>query len=200
MSWSLNNFEVMELDNFKFSITELIEFYNTVEKNFQHLKWTPDDTIDTKDHQVKDIFSWAIQSNLKDPSKPCPPYNIKHDESIVGTFDVPTELIFGFSKKFLELFPFVRQTVISCHPPGSKINLHTDNEEFFKIHIPIVTNDDSYFVFEKNRYNLKPGKAYLVNTEKLHGTENLGNSTRIHFITKLKIKDIDRIINNEHRI
>lgn len=196
----MNNFEVLELDNFKFSIIELIEFYNTVEKNFQHLKWTPDITVDTKNHTVDEIFSWAIQSNLKDASKPCPPYDIKHDNSTVGTFDVPTELIFGFSKKFLEILPFVRQTVISCHPPGSKINLHKDNDEFVKIHIPIIVNDQSYFVFEKNRYNLKVGKAYLINTDKIHGTENLGDNTRVHLITKLKIQYIDKIINNEYRI
>jgi len=196
----LNNFEVLELDNFNFSIIELIEFYNTVEKNFQHLKWTPDVTVDTKNHTVNEIFSWAIQSNLKDPSKPCPPYDIKHDNSTVGTFDVPTEMIFGFAKKLLEVMPFLRQTVISCHPPKTKINFHKDNDEFVKIHIPIIVNDRSYFNFEKNRYNLKVGKAYLINTDKIHGTENLGDNTRVHLITKLKTKDIDKVLNNEYKI
>lgn len=196
----ITNFEVLPLDDFKFSIDELIDYYKTLEQDFQHLKWTPDETIDVKDHSVEKVYSWAIQSNLKDPTKPCPPYDIKYDDSVVGTFDVPTELIFGFPQRLLTAMPFLRQTVISCHPPGTKINFHKDNEEFFKIHIPIITNDNSWFVFEHSKYNLKPGKAYLINTEKLHGTDNLGDNVRVHFITKLKIEDIPQVINNEYKI
>lgn len=194
------DFEVLELENFKFSFEEMLEYYSILQKEYNHYKWVPPSNLDVKNHEISGLYSWAIQSNLKDSKKPCPPYDIKHDNETVGTFDVPTELIFGFAEKFIFSLPNPRQTVISVHPPGVKIKFHTDNDKFFKIHLPIISNDDAFFIFEKNRYNLKPGKAYLINTERIHGTENLGNSDRVHFITKLNIFDIERILFNEYTI
>jgi hypothetical protein len=194
------NFEVIELDNFKFSLEELEHYYHTVQSNFSYLKWAPDADTDTKDHNVSEVYGWAIQSNLKDPKKPCSPYDISKGDDVVGTFDVPTELIFGFAEKFLKALPFVRQTVITAHPPETKINLHSDNEEFYKIHMPITANNESMFNFEGKEYNLQPGKAYLINTEKLHGTFNKGETTRVHFITKLRIEDMNKVVNNEYTI
>lgn len=194
------DFEVLELENIKFSHNELLNYYYILEKEFQSLKWSVDEKTDIKNHEVFGLYSWAIQSNLKNPLAPCPPYDIKHDNEVVGTFDVPTPLVFGFAEKFLNLIPGLRQTVIVNHPPGVKIHMHKDNEEFFKIHIPIITNDNAFFCFEKTRYNLKAGKAYLINTEKIHGTENLGDSDRIHFITKIRVENISTIINSEYHI
>lgn len=143
--------------------------------------------FDTLTHRVDEIYSWAIQSNLKDPSKPCPPYHIQDKESRdpSDSFQVPTELIFGFGKKIIDNFPNVRQTVIACHPPGSFIDQHIDTEQFVKIHIPIKTNEHSYFVFGEEEFNLEVGNMYLINTSLMHGTDNQGDSDRIHLICKM---------------
>lgn len=193
------NFKVIKLPNIKFSHKELLEYYNKVVEKYQHLKWKIDDSVDVKTHQVSKMYSWAIQSNLKDPTLPCPPYHIKKDDQIHpnNDFKIPTDLIFGFADKVITTFPNVRQTVITAHPPGTKIDLHIDSDRFLKIHIPIKTNNKSYFVFEDEKFLLEEGNAYLVNTSLMHGTENLGDTDRIHFIFKINISDVDTILNNE---
>jgi hypothetical protein len=193
-------FKVIKLDNVKFSHNELIEYYNKIVENYQHLKWTVDTDFDVKTHKVSEIYSWAIQSNLKDPTKPCPPYHVKDDNDVHpdNTFTVPTELIFGFAKKIIESFPDVRQTVIAGHPPGTQIDLHIDNDEFIKIHIPIKTNNKSYFNFEDEKFVLEEGSAYLINTALMHGVENIGDSDRIHFIFKMPVSAISKIVNREY--
>lgn len=194
------DFKIIKLSNIKFSHKELLDYYNEVVEKYQHLKWTVDHTVDVKTHQVDKMYSWAIQSNLKDSTKPCPPYHIKNDDQIhpSNDFKVPTELIFGFARKIIKAFPRIRQTVIVGHPPETQIDLHTDNDEFIKIHIPIKTNTKSYFFFEDEKFNLEVGNAYLINTALPHGVINEGDSDRIHFIFKLHREDIDLILNKEY--
>ena len=172
------DFDIKELPNFKFSLQELKDYYAKVVQH-DNLKWQPNST-NTLDHKVNNVYSWAIQSNLKDATKPCPPYDIKHDSEVLGTFDNPTELVFGFGKYIIDAIPDIRQTVISAHPPGTVIQQHIDNTEFVKVHIPIQTNDQSYFVFGDSKYNLQEGKAYLINTTNQHGTINQGDTDRVH--------------------
>jgi hypothetical protein len=191
------NFDIKELTNVHVSQKHLLDYYNQIVNNFQRLKWTPNN-IDTKDHLVDKIYSWAIQSNLKNPNLPCPPYDIKHDEEVTGLFDTITDLYFGMGKLIIDSFPSVRQTVISAHPPGTVIQQHIDNDEFVKIHIPIIANDNSYFVFGNKKYCLEVGKAYLINTTIEHGTENFGNNDRVHLIFKIKKEDVEQILNNDY--
>jgi aspartyl/asparaginyl beta-hydroxylase (cupin superfamily) len=194
------DFKVIKLSNIKFSYKELLDYYNQVVNDYQHLKWTVDKDFDVKTHNVADMYSWAIQSNLKDPSKPCPPYHVKEDNEVHpnNDFKVPTDLIFGFARKVIKAFPDVRQTVIAGHPPGTRIDMHVDNDEFVKIHIPIKANDKSYFKFEDESFVLEEGHAYLINTALPHGVENEGDTDRVHFIFKLHKDDIDLILNREY--
>lgn len=189
------DFDIKELPNIKFSIEQLEEYFNEVVR-YDNLKWKPDRS-DTTDHKVNKLYGWAIQSNLKDPTKSCPLYDIKHDNEVIGTFDNPTELVFGFAKLIIDSIPQIRQTVISAHPPGTTINQHIDNYEFLKVHIPIKTNKNSFFVFEDKRYNLEVGKAYLINTTREHGTTNDGDSDRIHFIFKIPVAVVDDLLKTE---
>lgn len=189
------NFDVKELPNIKFSINQITDYYNKV-KEFNDLKWSPKN-IETLDHNVSSLYSWAIQSNLKDSSKPCPPYDIKHDNTVLGTFDNPTDLVFGFGKILIDAIPNIRQTVISAHPPGTVIQQHIDNTEFVKVHIPIISNPKSFFCFGNNNYNLEIGKAYIINTTRPHGTDNQGNTDRVHLIFKIPVESIDEVMNNE---
>lgn len=190
------DFDIKELSNIKFSHDMLVSYYNRIKNNYQHLKWTPTD-IDTQSHKVSEVYSWAIQSNLKDPSKPCPPYDIKHDDQTIGTFNNETDLMFDFGQVIVDTFPEVRQTVISGHPAGTEIQQHRDNAEFFKIHIPIETNDQSFFVFGDKSYNLEIGKAYFINTQRIHGTVNNGITDRVHLIFKIPYKRADEILEND---
>ena len=194
------NFKVKKLDNLKFDPEELQYYYKQVVENFSHLKWTPTEQTNKLDHNVDDIYSWAIQSNYTDPNIPCPPYHIDTKSAMVdpeNKFSTPTKLIFGFGKKIVEAFPEVRQTGIAGHPPGTKIQLHPDNDEFLKIHIPIKTNPKAWFFFEDEKFNLEVGSAYLINTILPHGTFNEGDTDRVHLIFKFPTKLVDEILNNE---
>ena len=82
------NFKIKLLDNVVFDQNELISYYDTINKDYQHMKWIPGNNIDTKTHAVNEMYSWAVQSNLKDPTKPCPPYHIDAGEEIIFTTNI----------------------------------------------------------------------------------------------------------------
>lgn len=96
---------------------------------------------------------------------------------------------FGLLKKLEELLTIraTRQLMVAKHYPGLCVMTHIDGPAK-KIHIPLRTNPDAYFTFGDNgerKYNLEVGKAYLVNTNISHGTENLGDTARSHLLCRV---------------
>jgi hypothetical protein len=174
-----------------FDLDYALEYLHTLETKFVHLRWNAEDNLNTvNDAEYQDniagVYGWGIQSNLLDLSIPCPPYNI-HKEGTQNYRNTP--LVFGFAEWLLEKFPHARQMSIAAHPPGTKIRTHTDSNNWFKIHIPLTTTDNSYFIFADQQFAMKPGKMYLVNTAVPHSTSNDGNSTRIHLFFKVPAHD-----------
>lgn len=192
------DFKVKRLDNIKFSHDEVIAYYEEVTEHYQYLKWTPPADINIGLH------SWAVQTKLKDITKPCNPYHLPGDnkDDCAGDFDTPTELVFGFAKKVIDVFPEVKQTVITVHYPGATLPWHKDEEEYledhWKIHIPIVTNSQSYFQYEDEEFSLETGHAYLVNTSLTHATANQGTTDRAHLIFKVPVSRIEEILTRQY--
>ena len=93
--------------------------------------------------------------------------------------------MFGFALKLKKIFPGLRQLVITAHPTNVRIAEHVDNTEYIKVHIPVTSNPQSYFTFGNKQFVMEPGKMYLVNTTEMHGTNNLGDSVRIHMLFKV---------------
>lgn len=166
-----------------FDLDEARSYFHDVEGNYPHLKYTPDENaVNQGLHKVKGFYGYGIQSNLDDLSKPCPPYHVhKHGSDIYRN----TELVFGFAQKLIDFFPGVRQLGIAVHPPGVEIAQHIDNDEYFKIHIPLYANDRSFFSFGFEHNIMSPGKIYLVETKYMHGTNNMGDTNRVHILFKL---------------
>lgn len=186
------DFLIKELD-IKFSFYDLERYFENVKDLYQYLKWTSDLKEDANGHQkhsIDGVYGWGIQSNLEDLDVPCPPYNV-HKNGSDNYRDTP--LVFDFADLIREKIPYSRQLSIAAHPPGTKINLHTDSDNYLKIHIPIKTNDKAYFNFEDTQFVLQPGKMYLVNTNKLHGTSNEGDTYRTHLFFKIPVDKIDEI-------
>jgi hypothetical protein len=180
------NFLVKPL-NIKFSMEELIEYFNNLEINYPNYKWESNVdnlsmTHNHQNHNLTGLFGYGMQSNLFDLKSPVPPYNV-HKNSLHEYRD--TELMFGFATKIKNKFPYLKQLVISAHPPGVKVSTHIDNTEYIKVHIPIFSNSRAYFSFDTEQFVLLPGKMYLINTTIPHGTENLGNTTRVHMLFKI---------------
>jgi len=180
------DFLVKPLD-IEFSLDYALDYLHTIESKFGHLRWDADDNLDTvNDAEYQDnivgVYGWGIQSNLADLSIPCPPYNIHKDRTKEYR---NTALVFGFAEWLLTQFPNARQMSIAAHPPGTKIRTHTDTDTWFKIHIPLVSTTNSYFIFADQKFAMEPGKMYLVNTAVPHSTSNDGNKTRIHLFFKI---------------
>ena len=193
------DFKIQRLNNVKFNHTELVAYYQTLKHNYPHMKWQ------APPGEFSDLaYSWAIQTKMKDATRPCSPYHLPTDDpnDFIGDFDSPTELVFGFGKKIIDTFPEVKQTVITVHYPGSKLPWHIDVEEsledHWKIHIPIETNDLSYFQYKDEEFVLQIGYAYLVNTSIDHATDNRGTTERAHLIFKIPAKFVDDILNTEY--
>jgi len=192
-------FKIKRLNNVKFNHAELIAYYQILKQDYDHMKWQ------APPGEFSDLaYSWAIQTKMKDATRPCSPYHLPTDNEndFTGDFDTPTELIFCFGKKIIDAFPEVKQTVITVHYPGTKLPWHTDTEEQLedhcKIHIPIETNDLSYFLYEDEKFVLETGHAYLVNTSIDHATDNRGTTERAHLIFKIPTRFVDDIINKEY--
>lgn len=70
--------------------------------------------------------------------------------------------------------------------PGSEIKEHVDNDTsyedgFFRIHIPIITNEEVFFYVDKKRVPMKMGECWYANFQLPHSVENKSTEPRIHF-------------------
>jgi hypothetical protein len=96
---------------------------------------------------------------------------------------------FGLVNKLIDIYSekALRQLLVSRHGPGGQVHTHTDGS-YKKLHIPMITNDNAYFIFGnkgERRYNMIPGKVYMINPSVPHGTINLGNTDRVHILSRI---------------
>lgn len=71
---------------------------------------------------------------------------------------------------------------------GEKINPHVDNRHllnFYRCHLPIVTNNDIFFYINYNQYKLREGIFYKINNFLVHSVENNSTEDRIHLIVDI---------------
>jgi len=66
-------------------------------------------------------------------------------------------------------------------PPFSCYSMH--NDPYPRVHIPLITNPDCYFVFKKGIVqHLPTGKVHLVDTTNDHTFMNCSSLPRLHFM------------------
>jgi hypothetical protein len=74
-------------------------------------------------------------------------------------------------------------------PAGESINPHIDRSpaaQFpHKVHIPLTTNDETFFILNEDYINMEIGSIYEVNNRKLHSVINKGKTERIHLIFEI---------------
>ncbi len=181
-------------------IEEFHSYYNDVVTKFQHLKWDfetgGDDIIDLwRDRMLAEPstllpYGWAIQSNIEDLTKPCPPYNITSHRRIEYR---NTELVFGPIVKLQEKYPNSYRYSISVLPPNAKVTLHSDQEDELTVWIPIHSNNDASitFVDDNIEYPITVeanGFGYVFDTTIPHYTINRGDSDRVAIIYRFNKK------------
>lgn len=88
-------------------------------------------------------------------------------------------------------------------PAGAFINPHEDGAESgtrpHKIHVPIVTNAETYFFVEHERYHFAEGVAYEVNNTARHAAVNGGATDRVHLIFEYLDADLQSFSPDPHR-
>lgn len=71
-------------------------------------------------------------------------------------------------------------------PARSNIDPHNDGGPLLsgshRVHVPLVTHDDVIFMIDRERFNMKIGKAYEINNMLRHSVENDTDIDRIHLI------------------
>ncbi|SOE19887.1 Aspartyl/Asparaginyl beta-hydroxylase [Spirosomataceae bacterium TFI 002] len=70
---------------------------------------------------------------------------------------------------------------------GAVIKPHRDYElgyedNNFRIHIPIITNDKVNFVLDNERLTMLPGECWYTNVNYVHSVTNEGDTPRIHLV------------------
>lgn len=90
--------------------------------------------------------------------------------------------------------PFFPRVMLARLQPGALIPPHVDGDpskhQAHKIHVPLTTNADCWFLVGERRWHFEPGRAYEVNNGDYHGVANSGDSDRVHLI--FECLDADR--------
>jgi hypothetical protein len=190
--------------NFNIQLDELRTYYETLKTKYDHLDWRYDPCKTNIIKQWKDAaqidpanlltHGWAIQSNLKDLTIPCPPWDI----SAVNTTEYRnTELAFGIIERLQHAIPHGHRWSVSVQPPGGKVSLHSDESDEMTVWIPIYTNGAviTFVVNEKDvSYPLiSDGSAYLLDTNIPHFTSNSSKEDRVTIIFRINLKYIDNL-------
>ncbi len=122
--------------------------------------------------------------------------------SIDGALNYPSALP-GQSERFqnteaLEACPYFKEVIdaFECEkeaarlmnlPAGAVVNTHTDHElgyedGIFRVHIPIITNDDVVFTINGVDVRMQPGEVWYTNVNLPHGVVNGGTTNRINLV------------------
>lgn len=80
---------------------------------------------------------------------------------------------------------FIR-ALLTRLPPGAEIKPHIDDGESLKrchrIHVPVITNDDSLFIVGNLRFHMPAGEMWEINNRRIHAVRNDGHEARVHLI------------------
>lgn len=191
--------------NFSVDINELRDYYQILKTDYDHLDWSWERCGDSVVKQWRDAaytdpanlltHGWAIQSNLKDITLPCPPWNISTLETVEYR---NTILAFGVIEKLQQIIPYAYRWAVSVQPPGGKVSLHSDQEDESTVWIPIYTDGVAitFVTPEKNiGYCLESnGNGYLLDTTIPHFTYNESREDRVTIIFRLNKKYINDLL------
>jgi len=100
-----------------------------------------------------------------------------------------------YFKKVIDSFLCKKEAIRLMNlPPAAIVNTHTDHncgyeDGVFRIHIPILTNEQVYFTLNNEVLIMRSGEVWYTNVNLPHGVENKGQTDRVHLV-------IDCIRNN----
>ena len=74
-----------------------------------------------------------------------------------------------------------RRARLTCIGSGKEIRTHTDGN-FYKIHIPIISDAGNEFIHGQESYELEEGNSYLAYVHPYHKVVNRSSTNRWHFV------------------
>jgi len=93
-----------------------------------------------------------------------------------------------YFKKVVASFLCEKEAVrIMNLPPGKKINTQTDyncgyEDGIFRIHVPIQTNEEVFFILNDVRLIMNEGEVWYANVNLPHSVTNNGTTNRVHLV------------------
>ena len=86
--------------------------------------------------------------------------------------------------RFLCPFSSVRLLRLNA---GAYIKPHRDfrsgyEDDFFRLHVPIITNSEVNFTLDGQRLRMQPGECWYTNVNYVHSVSNNGSTDRIHLV------------------
>ena len=191
---------------FDVDVGKIIDWYEDLETNWQDWKfihgkhakkmWKMDicDPTGKTGHILPDDSAWYILCQNSDKPGPFPPeQSVAHPDYKDDDNDElnPRKNFYGYGLDIVENLSFKsKKWMVTIHTPGTKLITHQDSPDKFRVHIPIETNDESFWIIDGEEFHMKPGKVYLVNTSLPHSVENKGDTNRIHLYGKVWARDI----------
>lgn len=112
-------------------------------------------------------------------------FEIKNNELCKKFFDISKDLTKVLNDKFGE--GSIYNIQFSLLPPQGKIKPHYDTGLIFslshRIHLPIVTNNESIFMIGNQEFKFKVNQLIEINNKKVHSVVNKSkDQSRIHLI------------------
>lgn len=103
---------------------------------------------------------------------------------------IPTEILnsCNYFQEILEGFLFKKTAVRLLQlEVGAEVKPHTDNclgyeDGSFRLHIPIITNDDVEFLLDGKRLIMNEGECWYIDANFIHSVANRGKENRIHLV------------------
>ena len=118
------------------------------------------------------------------------PYNIRKEppQEITPTIQRVLDCFWPIDAYMRTLYP--DHVFIKCEmnwiKPNENIPIHIDpcwwHGVSHRIHVPIITNDDCFFLVEGRPHHFEVGKYYEVNNRKYHSVSNTGTHGRLHLV------------------
>ncbi len=102
--------------------------------------------------------------------------------------DTPVLTRMPYVQEILNAWECEKETVrLLSLAPGSVIKPHKDpgcayHDGQFRIHIPIVTNPEVYFIIDEEKLQLKAGECWYMNFSATHSIINEGATARVHLV------------------
>jgi quercetin dioxygenase-like cupin family protein len=120
-----------------------------------------------------------------------------NDEQLLPFQDTPLMAHAPYVRQILDEFDaHVSAVLFLALEPGGKIKEHIDGPAWqlgsgheVRLHIPIVTNPDVWYVVGGQRHDLRPGELWYGDFSQPHWFENRGQDTRIYLMINTRVSE-----------